>query len=70
MSYYRRMLVVALLVPVTALGAQGKKKSEDGIPADKKEIVDRFLAGTLDASYTPALSSAISAMVRSWARGR
>ena len=55
MSYYRRMLVVALLVPVTALGVQGKKKSEDGIPADKKEIVDRFLAGTLDASYTPAL---------------
>ena len=55
MNYYRRMLVVALLVAVTALGAQGKKKSEDGIPADKKEIVDRFLARTLDASYTPAL---------------
>lgn len=55
MNYYRRMFVVALLVAVTALGAQGKKKSEDGIPADKKEIVDRFLAGTLDASYTPAL---------------
>ena len=29
--------------------------TQDGIPADKKEIIDRFLNGTLDPSYTPAL---------------
>ena len=27
---------------------------EQGIPADKKEIMDRFIAGTLDESYVPA----------------
>ena len=29
--------------------------TQGSIPADKKEIIDRFLDGTLDPSYTPAL---------------
>ena len=29
--------------------------SGSGIPSDKKDVIDRFLAGTLDPSYTPAL---------------
>ena len=31
------------------------KQASDPIPADKKEIMDRFVAGTLDPSYVPAL---------------
>ena len=30
------------------------KQASDPIPSDKKEIMDRFVAGTLPASYAPA----------------
>ena len=33
----------------------GQQQSAGNIPSDKKEIIDRFIAGTLDPSYTPAL---------------
>ena len=45
-------LAVAAILSLSACG--GKKAVSDGIPADKKEVMDRFLAGTLDPSYTPA----------------
>lgn len=37
------------------VSACANRQSAWGIPADKKEIIDRFLDGTLDPSYTPAL---------------
>ncbi len=50
-----RLLVLAILVAAIHPTADAKKKSSSSIPSDKKEIIDRFIAGTLDPSYTPAL---------------
>lgn len=49
----KRILIIAATVLLAFSGCC--KKNGQGIPADKKEIIDRFLAGTLDPSYTPAI---------------
>ncbi len=54
MRNIRRILPAAILAVTIGLAAYGQQSSY-GIPADKKEIIDRFIAGTLDPSYTPAL---------------
>ena len=50
----KRHLFLALAAILSLSACGGKKAVSDGIPADKKEVMDRFLAGTLDPSYTPA----------------
>ena len=50
-----RLLLVAIFAATMYPAAYGQQPSVRNIPADKKEIIDRFIAGTLDPSYTPAL---------------
>jgi hypothetical protein len=50
-----RLLLVAIFVATMYPAAYGQQPSVRNIPANKKEIIDRFIAGTLDPSYTPAL---------------
>ena len=47
----RATLIVALSASVLTSCANGGKSS---VPSNKKEIMDRFVAGTLDPSYAPA----------------
>ena len=54
MRNIRRILPAVILAVTIGLAAYGQQSSY-GIPDDKKEIIDRFIAGTLDPSYTPAL---------------
>ena len=46
---------ITIIIATLCISACGNNQSARGIPADKKEIIDRFLEGTLDPSYTPAL---------------
>ncbi len=48
-------LLLLTIFAATIFTAYGQQQPINSIPADKKEIIDRFLAGTLDPSYTPAL---------------
>ena len=50
-----RLLLVFLLAVTMCPVVYGQQQSACNIPSDKKEIIDRFIAGTLDPSYTPAL---------------
>jgi hypothetical protein len=48
-------LLLLTIFSATIFTAYGQQQPTNSIPSDKKEIIDRFLAGTLDPSYTPAL---------------
>lgn len=48
-------LTLAVSAASLCMTACGGSTTQDSIPSDKKEVIDRFLAGTLDPSYTPAL---------------
>ena len=50
-----RLLILLLLAATMCPAVYGQEQKAGSIPADKKEIIDRFIAGTLDPSYTPAL---------------
>ena len=52
-----RRFVLFLTLVLTALVSSGCGTGDtaQSIPADKKDIMDRFVAGTLDPSYVPAL---------------
>ena len=47
----KKICLCACLMMINILGLYAQKT----IPSDKKEIMDRFVAGTLDPSYVPAL---------------
>ncbi len=49
----KKLLILFLCAACMASCSDGNR-SAGSIPADKKEIMDRFLAGTLDKSYVPA----------------
>ena len=49
------LLLLAIIATTMYTAAYGQEKNINSIPADKKEIIDRFINGTLDSSYTPAL---------------
>ena len=49
------LFILALAACALCVSSCCSRNAADGIPADKKEVIDRFLAGTLDPSYTPAL---------------
>ncbi|MBQ6290916.1 MAG: hypothetical protein IJK76_01735, partial [Bacteroidales bacterium] len=52
----RRLLPLAFLTVSLCIVCSCKENTAGtGIPSDKKDLVDRFIAGTLDPSYTPAL---------------
>ena len=53
MRHFRLLLLT--IFAATILSTYGQQLPTNSIPADKKEVIDRFLAGTLDPSYTPAL---------------
>ena len=55
MRHNQLFLLIAFVATALLSGACCADKSSNSIPADKKEIMDRFVAGTLDPSYTPAL---------------
>lgn len=55
MRHNQLFLLIALVATALLSGACCADKNSKSIPADKKEIMDRFVAGTLDPSYTPAL---------------
>ena len=55
MTRHFSLFFIALSVSTVFACSCCNSKTADGIPADKKEIIDRFLDGTLDPSYTPAL---------------
>jgi len=55
MKNYKLFLPLMLVILSFGLVSCTGKQTGDGIPANKKEVMDRFLAGTLDPSYTPAL---------------
>ena len=48
----RLLLLSAVLFPVLTLTSCGSGQAS--IPVNKKEVMDRFVAGTLDPSYAPA----------------
>ena len=48
-------LFLSLTVLAATLFVSCAPQASDPIPSDKKEIMDRFVAGTLDPSYVPAL---------------
>lgn len=50
-----RLLLLTILTAILHSVVYAQQQSVGSIPADKKEIIDRFIAGTLDSSYTPAL---------------
>ncbi len=50
-----KLFLLAILMTAIHPAVYAQKKSAKSIPSDKKEIIDRFIAGTLDPSYTPAL---------------
>ena len=52
---HNKLLPLAIFAATLHLTAYGQQQQISDIPADKKEIIDRFIAGTLDPSYTPAL---------------
>jgi Uroporphyrinogen decarboxylase (URO-D). len=54
MKFTKLFLSVAVLA-ATLFVSCAPKQASDPIPSDKKEIMDRFVAGTLDPSYVPAL---------------
>lgn len=43
-----------ILILASVLVLASACSQNDGIPANKKEVMDRFIAGTLDESYVPA----------------
>ena len=45
---------IALLSIIALAFMSGCSQSKSSIPSNKKEIMDRFVAGTLDPSYAPA----------------
>ncbi len=55
MRHSQIFLLTVLAAILLCVSACTNKQSARSIPADKKEIIDRFLDGTLDPSYTPAL---------------
>ena len=55
MRQYRFICSLVILLTVFSSTSYGQKQRGKTIPANKKEIIDRFLAGTLHPSYTPAL---------------
>ena len=54
MKFTKLLLSLAVLA-ATLFVSCAPKQASDPIPSDKKEIMDRFVAGTLDPSYVPAL---------------
>jgi uroporphyrinogen decarboxylase len=54
MKFTKLFLSLAVLA-ATLFVSCAPKQASDPIPSDKKEIMDRFVAGTLDPSYVPAL---------------
>ena len=50
----RSNLLAALATCLLLVAGCCSKPASNPIPADKKDVLDRFLAGTLDPSYTPA----------------
>ena len=46
------LTLVAFVIGMIASGCSSKKES---VPTNKKEIIDQFVAGTLDPSYVPVL---------------
>ena len=48
----KKHLIIAALTVVTILSGCAQKTGS--FPTDKKEIMDSFIAGTLDPSYVPA----------------
>ena len=54
MKFTKLFLSLAVL-SATLFVSCAPKQASDPIPSDKKEIMDRFVAGTLDPSYVPAL---------------
>ena len=54
MKNFKSLLALLLMGVVLFAAACTCKPVAVSIPSDKKEIIDRFLAGTLDTSYVPA----------------
>lgn len=55
MKHKLTLLITAFAAMILCASACGNRQPAQSIPSDKKEIIDRFLEGTLDPSYTPAL---------------
>lgn len=55
MKLTKLFLPLAVLAASLCLSSCTAGQRDVTIPSDKKEVIDRFLAGTLDPSYTPAL---------------
>lgn len=55
MKHNLALLITAFAAMILCASACGNRQPAQSIPSDKKEIIDRFLEGTLDPSYTPAL---------------
>lgn len=52
-SSLKSFIGVAMVMMMLALSSCSQQKNTT-MPANKKEVMDRFVAGTLPASYTPA----------------
>ena len=46
------LTLVAFVIGMIASACSSKKET---VPTNKKEIIDQFIAGTLDPSYVPVL---------------
>ena len=55
MRHNHIFLITVFAATLLCVCSCGNSQSARGIPADKKEIMDRFVAGTLDPDYVPAL---------------
>ena len=55
MKFTKLILSLAVFAATLGMTACSGSKTQETIPSDKKEIMDRFVAGTLDPSYVPAL---------------
>ena len=55
MKLTKFILSVAVIAAPLFVSACSSQTADTSIPSDKKEIMDRFVAGTLDPSYVPAL---------------